>query len=62
LIIGTETTSLVSIDFATPHSQRENGQLTIDNDVWYTLDGRKLDGMPTKKGIYINGGRKVVIK
>ena len=32
------------------------------DDSWYSLDGRKLDGMPTKKGIYINGGRKVVIK
>jgi hypothetical protein len=62
LTIGTETTSLVSIEFATPHSQRENGQLIIDNDVWYTLDGRKLEGMPTKKGIYINGGRKVVVR
>lgn len=31
-------------------------------EYFYTLDGRKLDGMPTKKGIYINGGRKVVIK
>ena len=31
-------------------------------DVWYTLDGRKLNGKPTAKGIYVNGGRKVVIK
>ena len=29
---------------------------------WYTLDGRKLDGRPTKKGLYIHGGRTVVIK
>ena len=29
---------------------------------WYTLDGRKLDGRPTKKGLYIYGGRTVVIK
>ena len=29
---------------------------------WYTLDGRKLDAMPTKKGVYIMNGRKVVIK
>ena len=53
VVIGGETTSLVSID---------NGQLTIDNDVWYTLDGRKLDKQPTAKGVYINGGRKVVVK
>ena len=29
---------------------------------WYTLDGRRLSGKPTVKGIYINNGRKVVIK
>jgi hypothetical protein len=29
---------------------------------WYTLEGRKLDRMPTQKGIYINNGRKVIIK
>ena len=29
---------------------------------WYTVNGVKLDGMPTKKGIYINNGRKVIIK
>jgi hypothetical protein len=29
---------------------------------WYTLDGRKLQGKPTKNGIYVNNGRKVVIK
>ncbi len=28
---------------------------------WYSLDGVKLDGKPTKKGLYIHGGRKVVI-
>ena len=28
----------------------------------YTLDGRKLNGMPTAKGVYIQNGRKVVIK
>ena len=32
------------------------------SDGWYTLDGRQLDGKPTQSGVYINGGRKVVIK
>ena len=31
-------------------------------DAWYTLDGRKLSGKPTRKGIYIFNGKKVVIK
>ena len=29
---------------------------------WYTLDGRKLQGKPTKKGVYINNGIMRVIK
>jgi hypothetical protein len=29
---------------------------------WYSLDGRKLDGEPTKKGLYIHNGKKFVIK
>ncbi len=29
---------------------------------WYSLDGRKLQGTPTAKGIYIKNGKKIVIK
>ena len=29
---------------------------------YYTLDGQKLEGLPTKKGVYIVNGRKVVVK
>ena len=29
---------------------------------WYTLDGRKLQGKPTQKGVYISNGKKMVIK
>ena len=32
------------------------------SDVWYTLDGRELSCKPTAKGIYINNGKKVIIK
>ena len=32
-----------------------------NNDgAWYTLDGMKLNGQPTKSGLYIHNGRKVV--
>ena len=55
-----ETTGIVSID---------NGQLIMDNDAWYTLDGRcvangqlKIDNGQLPKGIYIHNGKKVVIK
>ena len=32
------------------------------NSVWYDLNGRKLQGKPSQKGIYIKNGRKVVVK
>ena len=35
---------------------------TNSDDAWYDLSGRKLSGKPTKKGLYINNGRKIVIK
>ena len=33
-----------------------------NSDEWYTLNGVKLDKEPTKKGMYIHNGIKVVIK
>jgi hypothetical protein len=42
-------------------SSIENGKMTIDN-TWYSLDGRKYNGKPSVKGIYVNNGRKVVLK
>ena len=32
------------------------------NSGWYTLEGRKLERIPTQKGIYISNGKKVVIR
>lgn len=29
---------------------------------WFTLDGRRLSGKPTKKGMYLYNGKKLVIK
>ena len=34
----------------------------VKDDSWYTVDGVKLDGKPTRKGLYIFNGRKIVIK
>ncbi|MBQ3768582.1 MAG: hypothetical protein II866_06245 [Prevotella sp.] len=48
-----ETTAIGTLDTKT-------GDITLDG--WYTMDGRKLEGKPTKKGLYINNGRKIVIK
>jgi hypothetical protein len=38
----------------TPHSSLK--------DEWFDLSGRRLNGKPTQRGMYISNGRKVVIK
>lgn len=40
----------------------DNKRELITNNNWYSLDGRKLAGKPTRKGLYINNGVKVVNK
>ncbi|MBQ9163646.1 MAG: hypothetical protein IJ163_02600 [Bacteroidaceae bacterium] len=29
---------------------------------WFTLDGRRINGKPSQRGIYINNGKRIVIK
>ena len=43
-------------------SVHDSGFMVNGSDAWYTIDGRKLDGKPTRAGVYINNGKKVVIK
>ena len=38
------------------------GVKEVNDGSWYDLNGRKLNGMPTKKGVYILNGKKVVVK
>jgi hypothetical protein len=33
-----------------------------NDNTWYSIDGRRLNGKPTVKGVYINNGKKIVIK
>lgn len=39
-----------------------NVQSSMYNDGWYDLNGRRLNGKPTAKGVYINNGKKYVVK
>lgn len=39
--------------------------INVSDDVkseWYTLDGRRLQGRPTQKGVYISKGKKLIVK
>ena len=56
---GTRTLSIVFDDSGTTGIKAVHGD---DDDSWYTIDGRKLDQAPSRKGLYIRGGRKVVRK
>ena len=39
----------------------DNGEMINDKaGSWYTIDGRKLSGQPTKKGVYIHNGKTVI--
>lgn len=50
-------------DFVDGIEEIHDSQLIIhDEESWYSLDGSKFLGKPTKAGIYIVNGKKVVIK
>ena len=49
-------------DDATSLREIRNEELEMRNAEWYTVDGRKLSGRPTAKGVYINNGKKTIIK
>lgn len=70
---GTEESRWASALFETPYDPYaiatgiqsiDNGKLTKYNytDKWYTIEGQKLSGKPTKKGVYIYNGKRVVIR
>ena len=56
--IGTIDTKTGEVTFF----DEQSGKAERDSEAWYTLDGVRLDGKPTQKGLYINNGRKIVIK
>ena len=39
-----------------------NTPFTNEAGAWFSLDGRRLNSKPTMSGVYINNGRKVVVK
>ena len=53
----------IEVDFGEGETTSLSEELRVKSeDVYYTLDGRKLEGKPTAKGMYIVNGRKVIIK
>ena len=60
---GDTTTGIIEVeeDYKTP-AHGSGIANSLERDAWYSVDGRQLVGKPTAKGIYINNGKKVVIK
>ena len=53
----------VSFTFSNPVTNLNNHNMEdTKENVWYNLYGHKLHNKPTQKGIYINNGRKVIIR
>ena len=59
---GEATARTITLVFgdATGVNAVESGKWKVES--FYDLNGRKLNGMPTKKGVYIMNGKKVVVK
>ena len=63
LLIGSSARSISMVFKETARIKSiDKGQIGNVSDAWYSLDGKKLMEMPTTKGLYINNGKKVVIK
>ena len=52
----------ITTGVAMPQDKVQSSKLKVQSNAWYTIDGRKLNGQPTKKGIYIHNGNKQIIK
>ena len=51
-----------NIGITTDLHQVTSDKQQVQSDEWYTIDGRKLNGKPAAKGIYIQNGQKQIIK
>ena len=57
---GKEATGIVDVDLKS--DSQGSGISNPLQQTWYSIDGRRLNGKPMSKGIYIYNGRKIVIK
>ena len=55
LTIGDDGTTAIDASRLSPLTSHHS-------DAWYSLDGRRLNTAPTRKGIYVNKGKVVMIK
>ena len=56
---ATFTTLNAPSGITTDIEQVSSSKSQVSSDDWYTIDGQKMNGKPTKKGVYIHNGKKI---
>ena len=59
---GTQSAPILTLVFGDATKIENTNVPNLTNGDWYDLNGRKLQGKPTKKGVYLFNGKKVVVK
>ncbi|MBE6261454.1 MAG: hypothetical protein E7107_11655 [Prevotella sp.] len=57
-VINDDIDNTTGINSLTPTSSPKGE----GSDYYYSLSGRRIEGRPTEKGLYIHQGKKVIIK
>lgn len=58
--VAQDVTITVGNGIATNIDNGQRDSVKGQKDGWYTIDGRKLNGKPAKKGLYIHNGKTIV--
>ena len=53
MLMGQDATGIVDLRW-----QKDDGM----GERWYSIDGRRLQQKPSKKGVYVKNGKKIVVK
>ena len=59
--VYTGTSIGTSLDDTTTGISTVEAQTSATDGAWFTIDGKRLDSKPTRKGIYVRNGKKLVV-
>ena len=66
LLLNTPSEARITVEEADGSTTAISGitadGVAIEADGWYNLNGVKMQGVPTQKGIYIRNGKKIIVK
>ncbi len=62
LLVGGNNAKAMSLSFDGEATGIKTLDTVVDDGAWYTVEGIKLQGAPTRKGMYIHNGKSVIVK